>query len=138
MPSTWRVKLARRHQFILIKQYPNHFFSNSNVVYNISCKDCDASYVGQIKRQLKTRIKEYSNNTKLNFSKHSIIFEHILQYSHTFDWDNVKILLNRIFTRDQYQKWYIKEQENDIKILSDRYWTTRKSYFGIFDQLFKF
>jgi len=33
-------------------------FCAKNVVYNISCNDCDAFYVGQISRQLKTRIKE--------------------------------------------------------------------------------
>ena len=28
----------------------------SNVVYNISCKDCDKVYIGQTKRYLKTRM----------------------------------------------------------------------------------
>jgi len=32
------------------------------------------------------------HNIKLNFSKRSVISEHILQFSHNFDRDNVKIL----------------------------------------------
>jgi len=31
----------------------NQFPFSNNIVYKISCKDCDASYVGQIKRQLR-------------------------------------------------------------------------------------
>jgi len=50
------------------------------------------SYVGQTKRQLKTRVKEYCNNIKLNNTKHSVITEHILKLNHKFDWENVKIL----------------------------------------------
>ena len=32
---------------------------HSNVVYKINCQDCNYSYVGQIKRKLKTRLKEH-------------------------------------------------------------------------------
>ncbi|EFN68160.1 hypothetical protein EAG_12640, partial [Camponotus floridanus] len=39
---------------------PSHH--NNNIIYQIQCKDCDATYVGQTKRQLKTRIKEHKNN----------------------------------------------------------------------------
>jgi len=29
---------------------------NKNIVYKLSCKDCDATYVGQTKRKLNTKI----------------------------------------------------------------------------------
>jgi len=38
-------------------------------VYKINCRDYDASYVGQMKRQLKTRIKKYKYDIKLEPSK---------------------------------------------------------------------
>jgi len=33
--------------------------SNKNIVYKLSYKNCDATYVGQTKRKLMTRISEY-------------------------------------------------------------------------------
>jgi len=38
------------------------FMSRSECVYKISCVNCDVSYVGQIKRQLATRIKEHKGD----------------------------------------------------------------------------
>jgi len=72
-------------KFIKVHKDTNNLFSNNNVVYKILCKACNASYVDQTKRQLKTRIKKHSNNIKSDTSKHSVITEHILKYSHTFD-----------------------------------------------------
>jgi len=34
------------------------------IVYKISCEDCDQVYIGQIKRYLETRIKEHRRNIK--------------------------------------------------------------------------
>jgi len=42
------------------------------IVYKINCKNCDASYVGQTGRILKTRIKKHKNHkeTLENIRKH--------------------------------------------------------------------
>jgi len=45
------------------------FNIKNSVVYKICCKNCDASYVGQTKRQLQTRIKEHNNNTMMDPSR---------------------------------------------------------------------
>jgi len=47
-------------------------------------QELQASYVGQTKKQLKTRIKEYINNIKLEPLKYSVISEYILNYKHFF------------------------------------------------------
>jgi len=62
------------------------------VVYKILCNNCDASYVGQTKRQLKTRINEHVKNIKIEESKHSVISKHMLENNQSFDWQNIKIL----------------------------------------------
>lgn len=52
------------------------------VVYKISCKDCNASYVGQTKRQLQTRLKEHKYNIRLDSDKQSVVSEHICNFGH--------------------------------------------------------
>lgn len=51
----------------------------------ISCKDCDAIYVGQTMRQLKIKISN------------SVITEHRINFNHNFDWNNVKFEIKRNF-----------------------------------------
>ncbi|KYN09170.1 hypothetical protein ALC57_18725 [Trachymyrmex cornetzi] len=65
--------------------------SKNNVVYKISCENCDATYVGQASRQLKSRISEHRNHIRHNASTRSVITEHRLQHGHEFQWDNVEI-----------------------------------------------
>jgi len=47
------------------------FNIKNNVVYKIRCKNCGASYVGQTKRQLQTKIKKHFNNTRMDPSRHN-------------------------------------------------------------------
>jgi len=58
--------------------------ANNNIVYKILYNNCNASYVGQTKRQLKTRINEHMKNIKVE-SRHSVIIKHMLKKNHTFD-----------------------------------------------------
>lgn len=112
----------------------NEHTQNSNVVYKICCNECDATYVGQTKRQLKTRIKEHMNNIKMNSNKHSVISEHRIKDKHTFDWENVKILdrESNYYKRSISEMLNIKEQRNglnlnkDTELLSDSYSDTLK------------
>jgi len=82
--------------------------SKKNVVYRISCNDCDATYVGQTKRKLSTRITEHRNQINHKTTKLSVISEHRLNHNHEIDWMNVKILDNERF----YWKRIISEMVN--------------------------
>jgi len=92
-----------------------------NVVYKINCKDCDASYVGQIGKQLKTRISEHKNHIKWKTSIHSVITEHRMQRGHDFDWDDVKILdVERNYSRRLISEMInIKFQNKSINLQTD-------------------
>jgi len=66
--------------------------SRTNVVYRIDCLDCEASYVGQTKRTLNTRVGEHRSHVRRNSTQNSVITDHRLNFRHEFDWDNAKIL----------------------------------------------
>jgi len=110
--------------------------SKNNVVYKILCRDCEATYVGQTKRQLKTRLKEHKNNIKLDQSKHSVISEHITKYNHSFDWENTKIMdfESGYFKRIISEMIHIKEQKVSLNLNSDTE-LLDESYFDILYEL---
>ncbi|KYN11963.1 hypothetical protein ALC57_15856 [Trachymyrmex cornetzi] len=65
--------------------------------YKIQCRDCDAIYVGQTRRLLKTRTKEHRNHINRKTSNESMITQHtqshnMLEHSHDFEWEDIKIL----------------------------------------------
>jgi len=126
-------------KYIKVHKDINHTLTNNNVVYKIHCNDCNASYVGQTKRQLKTRIKEHYNNIKLPSSKPSVITEHIIKCSHSFDWDNVEILdtESNYFKRSVSEMLHIKEQINGINAQKDTE-LLDNSYHNLLDILSRF
>lgn len=71
--------LIRVHKDILPMQF------HKNVVYRISCLNCDVFYVNQTGRLFKTRINIHRNHIKRNTSQHSIT-------DHELDWENVEIM----------------------------------------------
>jgi len=89
-----------------------------NVVYKLNCNNCKAIYVGQTKRQLKTRIVEHRNHIKRNKSTYSVITDHRIIFDHEFDWDNVEILdvernLNKRLISEMIN---IKSQTKELEI----------------------
>ena len=64
----------------------------SNVVYKISCRDCDASYVGETKRALKTRVSEHRRAVEKMDFLGSTLAEHAWKHDHHIDWTSACIL----------------------------------------------
>jgi len=113
--------LNKLSRFIKVHKDIDHNSFKNNVIYKIGCNNCEASYVGQTKRQLKTRIKEHKNNIKLDQSKHSVITEHITKFNHSFDWENAKILdrESKFYKRITSEMIHIKEQKFSLNLNSD-------------------
>jgi len=102
------------------KDKTEHYYKN-NIIYKIYWENCDASYVGQIKRQLKTRIREHYNNIRSDESRYLVVTQHMVKYNHFFDWKDVRIL----DSESNYNKrlisemLHIKEQSNGINLKKD-------------------
>jgi len=130
--------LNKLDKIIKVQKDPTEHTHKNNIVYKINCNNCDASYVGQTKRKMMTRIKEHHDNIKLDKSKHSVITEHILDLNHNFDWNNIKIL----DTESNYNKrlisemLHIKEQKNGINSHNDTEFLN-ESYYCLLNDLSK-
>lgn len=73
----------------------------NNVIYTIPCNDCDRSYIGMTKNQLKTRISGHRSNVNkysqyANFSNDNspktALIQHMIDHQHSFNLSNTKII----------------------------------------------
>jgi hypothetical protein len=102
--------------------------SCNDVVYKINCMDCESSYVGQTKRQLKTRVREHKADIRRAVSP-SVISTHRMDNNHNFDWENVEILDKEpsYKKRSISEMLHIKKQhkglnkQSDTELLPDAY-----------------
>ncbi|KYN09443.1 hypothetical protein ALC57_18450, partial [Trachymyrmex cornetzi] len=126
--------INKLNMFVKVHKDKIDITNRNNVVYKISCRDCDASYVGQTKRKLSTRLREYECNIRGNSSKYSVLTNHMLDFNHSFDWKNVRVM----DTESHYNKrlisemLFIKKQYNDINTQKDTE-KLSKTYFCLLD-----
>ena len=85
----------------------------ANVVYKITCADCPASYVGETKRRLETRLKEHKSAVKHGNLEASALVDHVLEEGHSFDWTGTSVLdqESNLFARQSLESYYIRKQE---------------------------
>jgi len=76
-----------------MKAHKDPLQPKKNVVYQLNCKDCNASYVRQTSRVLKIKINKHCIHINRNMINHSVITDHTVHYNHDFDdWEEVEIL----------------------------------------------
>ena len=71
---------------------PITFEQKRGLVFQISCRNCNAVYVGETGRSVRTRKREHADAVKTFNTKKSALSEHVMDFDHRIDWDNVKIL----------------------------------------------
>ncbi|XP_011872187.1 PREDICTED: uncharacterized protein LOC105564436 [Vollenhovia emeryi] len=93
----------------------------TELVYKINCINCDASYIGQTKRHIETRIKEHCNDIKKPTSNHSVVSKHRTLLGHEFDWHNPTILHKESHHRKREiaEMFFIKKSHNTINLQQD-------------------
>ena len=64
----------------------------AGVVYQVDCKECDASYIGQTGRHLRERLKEHKSALEKGYTQNSGIAEHAYSAHHEISWDTVQVL----------------------------------------------
>ena len=69
-----------------------NFEQKRGLMYQISCRDCNAVYVGETGRSVRTRKREHADAVKTFNTKKSALSQHVMEFDHRIDWDNVKIL----------------------------------------------
>ena len=74
-----------------------------NVIYELTCNECQHKYIGETGRVLSTRVKEHRNLKKSD--NPSAVAEHMIATGHSFPDENIKVLT----TEDSFWKRKIKE-----------------------------
>ena len=75
------------------------------LVYEITCKNCDSTYIGETGRNMGTRFKEHTSRKGTN----SAIKEHLEAEGHTCTLDGVKIL-------EKEEDWFKRKVKEAIQI----------------------
>ena len=65
---------------------------SQGTVYKVTCNDCDKFYIGETGRKLNIRLNEHKRDAKNKTGNMSGLSQHITNYQHTADWENVKNL----------------------------------------------
>ena len=79
-------------QILPFPKDPHNPEEKSCVVYQVPCSDCNFVYIGQTKRDLKSRLAEHKLTIKNQEPEKSALCEHYMRLDHLIDWNNSKIL----------------------------------------------
>ncbi|KYQ46730.1 hypothetical protein ALC60_14251 [Trachymyrmex zeteki] len=117
------------NRFIKLGKNKLEKMKQCDVIYKISCLDCDSSYVGQTKRKAKTRIKEHKVNINKSKDSLTVLSQHQIDCGHKINWDDIQVLDIEPFfqKRIMSEMIFIKKQidglnkQNDTEKLPETY-----------------
>ena len=88
----------------------------SRLIYKIPCADCEFVYVGQTKRDLKSRVAEHKRAVKNAEPEKSALCEHLMLFDHRINWEESTVLkyVNSYRRRLIAESWFINAHTNVI------------------------
>ena len=99
---------------------PIDFEEKRGLVYQISCRDCDAIYIGETGRSVKTRKREHVGAVRNFDLEKSALCQHVLEHDHEIDWENVEILNSEPHAnrRRTAESFLINQKAKDFNVLN--------------------
>ena len=97
---------------------------SSVVVYKINCRDCDASYVGETGRALKTRVSEHRRAMEKRDFSASALAQHAWEHDHHINWTSTCVLGVESYYRSRISREASRQPSSlnrDRGTLSDMY-----------------
>ena len=82
------VALKPHHTLSSLFRKPNgaiNFKQKCGLVYQISCRDCNAVYVGETGRSVRTRKREHADAVKTFNTKKPALSQHVMDFDHRID-----------------------------------------------------
>ena len=94
------------------KDEPNN---RQGAVYKIKCTDCQASYIGETDRNLKTRLTEHKRVTR-NGDVNNHIAKHHRLTNHAIDWDSAQCVTysTNYFQRLTLESWFTNLEQTPL------------------------
>ena len=123
------VKVSNKPTKTLLQEFPSlkdrpEPHKVTNVVYQINCKDCSWSYIGETGRCFDTRKKEHMRNVKYH-APGSNIAKHAWCNDHRIDFDNGKVIDRGNYRkRKTLESWHTAnttDADNNSKPLPEPY-----------------
>ena len=103
------------------------------VVYQVSCKQCPKTYIGETGRKLGIRIKEHRDDVGQSDQSHytrsqrktstdtihkSALTDHASQNNHVIDWDNTKVVGRESNRERRWMRESIRIRQEGTKALN--------------------
>ena len=99
---------------------PIDFEEKRGLVYQISCRDCDAIYIGETRCSVKTRKRKHASAVRNFDLENSALCQHVLEHDHVIDWENVEILKSEPHAnrRRIAESFSINQKAKDFNVLN--------------------
>ena len=108
----------------------DHVEDQAGVVYEISCKDCPAKYIGQTGRHLRERLKEHERVMDQGKHLESGVAEHAALHGHQIDW-SAKILDKDLNQRRRLVREAIQIRKNHPSMNREQGYELSRAYHSL-------